>query len=51
MYSILQPIYNNLDYDAFFLEITILNAKTISSEHNTEYIGGVASFYVTAISG
>jgi hypothetical protein len=51
-YTTIQTVYNNMDYDAFFLTITIyssLNDGDIFA--HTEYIGGVASFYVTLLSG
>jgi len=49
----IQTVYNNMDYDAFFLMITILASidKREDPFTNTEYIGGVASFYVTLVSG
>lgn len=48
----LQAIYNNVDYDAFFMTITIFTSLNQADLfENTEYIGGVASFYVTLISG
>lgn len=47
----IQPIYNNIDYDAFFLTITILAPRSTDLLTNTEYIGGCASFYVTLLSG
>lgn len=49
----IQPVYNNVDYDAFFVTIAILTAKTTKKNlfQNTEYIGGVASFFVTLLSG
>ena len=52
-YTTIQPVYNNVDYDAFFLMITILTSidKRNDAFSNTEYIGGVASFYVTLLSG
>lgn len=52
-YMTLQAVYNNLDYDAFFLTISILTSKYEQDSlfNNTEYIGGVASFFVTMLSG
>lgn len=52
-YTTLQAVYNNVDYDAFFLTISILTSRyeQVSLFNNTEYIGGVASFYVTMLSG
>ncbi len=41
-----------MDYDAFFLKITIYAALDhVNIFAHTEYIGGVASFYVTLLSG
>jgi len=49
---VLQPIYNNADYDAFFLTITILAGNDIVNLlENTEYAGGCAALYVTTLSG
>lgn len=52
-YMTLQAVYNNVDYDAFFLTISILTSKYEQESlfNNTEYIGGVASFFVTMLSG
>lgn len=52
-YMTLQAVYNNADYDAFFLTISILTSRyeQASLFNNTEYIGGVASFFVTMLSG
>jgi hypothetical protein len=52
-YMTIQAVYNNVDYDAFFLTITILSSRKQSDNlfDNTEYIGGVASFFVTLLSG
>ena len=52
-YMSLQAVYNNVDYDAFFLTISILTSKYEQESlfNNTEYIGGVASFFVTMLSG
>lgn len=51
-YHSIQPIYNNVGYDAFFLTLTLMgyrNYKTLL--RNTEYVGACASFYVTLLSG
>lgn len=49
---IIQPVYNNIDYDAFFLSILLLSSQNTNTlMMNTEYIGGVASLYVTLLSG
>jgi hypothetical protein len=51
-YITIQAVYNNVDYDAFFLTITIFTSRDQGDLFaNTEYIGGVASFYVTQLSG
>jgi hypothetical protein len=51
-YTTIQAVYNNVDYDAFFMTITIFTYLDKGEFFaNTEYIGGVASFYVTLISG
>jgi hypothetical protein len=49
---VLQPIYNNVDYDAFFLTITILAGNdAVNLLWNTAYAGGCAALYVTTLSG
>ena len=51
-YLTMQPIYNNIGYDAFFLTISLMSYRSqVDLLQNTEYIGGVASFYVSLLSG
>lgn len=51
-YTTIQTVFNNVDYDAFFLTITIYSSLSNGDIlTHTEYIGGVASFYVTLLSG
>jgi len=51
-YISIQPIYNNNDYDAFFLSINLLQPyDSINLINNPTFIGGTAAFYVTLLSG
>ena len=52
LFLTVQPIYNNFDYDAFFLTITVLSHRQYPKEmSNTEFIGAMAIFEVTDLSG
>lgn len=51
-YMALQSVYNTVDYDAFFIKMTILSRRTFQDPlSNSEYVGGSASVYVTLLSG
>jgi len=51
-YLTIQAVYNNVGYDAFFLTLTLMTYRNrVAYLDNTEYIGGVGSFYVSLLSG
>jgi hypothetical protein len=50
-YYKLQPVYNNVDYDAMFLSITVLKGKNPLLQKNVNVPGATVCFYATLLSG
>ena len=51
-YLTITPIFNNNDYDAFFLSVTVLHRwNSVKLLNNTEYVGACVTVFVYELSG